>query len=168
MVKRCLFSKWFWLAVAVAGGICAYFFWQQTPEAKIAAKIHLLAESASRTAGQKTSIELWNLHRFRSVFAPQVQVQFHFHALEGNYTPEELGALLMRFWKVTDFAHFEASDIAIEVLENDRASAGFTGILKAKHHGKRVEEIRELQCTLLLQDNQWLITEIRVRNILDK
>ncbi|MBO5762339.1 MAG: hypothetical protein J6R85_00560 [Lentisphaeria bacterium] len=168
MVKRLIFSKWAWLAAAVLLGIGGWIFWRQTPEAKIIAKVQLLAESASRPAGQKTSLELWNLHRFRSLFAPQVQIQFRFHDLEGSHTPEELGSLLMRFWKVTDFARFEASDIAVDFPEKDRACAGFTGILKAKHRGKHVDEIRELQCHFQRMDDQWMITEIHVRNILEK
>lgn len=63
----------------------------------------------------------------------------------------------------------DVRDILITIEAPDRARAVFTGTLDGRlKDGRAISEVRDLFCTLEKREDRWLITNLSVRDVLEK
>ena len=103
------------------------------------------------------------------VFAPECRIDFHHELFGGIYKVEEIASSLARARAMFRTCTVDFRDLSITIDPPDRATAYLTGTLDARlNDGKTVNEVRDLECKLKKIDNHWLITDIAVRDVLEK
>ncbi len=162
-----------WLAVAAVAAVAlgSWLVWsRETPEAKVKAAIRDMASCVTKPAGMKTSAELLKVHAFTGLFAPRCRLELHHAMATGEFTPEELGANLVRFFNMVDHARGAVEDVEVTLQGPDRATAEFTGILSGKDRSGAVfAERRELRTELVRdEEGHWHITSAVIRELLER
>ena len=114
-----------WLAVAAVAAVAlgSWLVWnRETPEAKVKAAIRDMASSVTKPAGMKTSAELLKVHAFTGLFAPRCRLELHHAMATGEFTPEELGSNLVRFFNMVNRARGAVEEIEVTLHGPDRAA----------------------------------------------
>ena len=158
------------LVVLALGGVSLWYISRDSDEAQIRWTLKELCRIASKHEGEQTGTLLLKTHAVENVFGPNCRIDFHHEQVfVGNYTLEELQSLLARsrmFFKTCDV---EVRDLSITVTPPDKATVYLTGTLDGVlKSGTVVNEVRDLKCTLKKLDGHWKITDISVRDVLEK
>ncbi len=170
MVRR--FRRWLVGLVLVAiavGGAGWYWFYRQSDEAAIHRLLEQLAYSASRAEKEKTSTGLWKVHSVGELFLPETELEFRTEMFSGKYSPEEIKSNLQRFRQVMRESTVRYRDLELTLTPPDQATVVFTGQLIGRtRDGRRVDEVRNLVCSLRKSEGKWKVARISVRDILEK
>lgn len=165
-------KKWFYLIlipILALGGLSLWYLTRDSDEAQIRKTLDNLCDIASKRENEKNAMAMLKINSTDKVFAPECKIDFRHEMFSGTYTPTELTSLLARSRGVLKDCKIGIRDLAITVEPPARASAVFTGLLKATmNDGSRVDEVRELFCTFQKIEDRWLIDNISVRDILEK
>lgn len=161
---------WFvFLAVLGLGGASLWYLIRDGDEARIKATLRELCRIASRQEDEKAGSGLLKMRAVETVFAPQCRIDFRHEMFGGTYTTEEIAATLMRSRALFRFCKVDFRDLSITIVPPDRATTCFTGTLEGRlNDGKSVNEVRDLECKLQKIENRWRITDIAVRDVLEK
>ena len=162
-----------WLVIAAVAAVLlgSWLLWnRETPEAKVKAAIREMASCVTKPAGMKTSAELLKVHTFTGLFAPHCRLALHHAMATGEFTPEELGSNLVRFFNMVNRARGAVEEIEVTLHGPDRAAAEFTGILEGEDRsGATFEERRELRTELVLdEEGHWRIASVVIRDLLER
>jgi len=157
------------LAVVALGGASLWYLSRDSDEAQIRATLRELCRIASKYEDEKAGGGLLKMRAVENVFAPECRMDFHHEMFGGTYTIEEIAATLMRSRAMFRTCAVDFRDLSVTIAPPDRATTDFTGTLDARlNDGKTVNEVRDLECKLRKIDNRWRITEIAVRDVLEK
>ena len=157
------------IPILVLGGISLWYLTRDNDEVQIRKTLNELCDIASKRANEKNAMALLKINSTNKIFAPECRIDFHHEMFSGTYTPAELTSLLARSRGILKECDVKIRDLAITVEPPDKASAVFTGLLDATmNDGSRVDEVRELFCTLRKIEDRWLIDSMSVRDILEK
>jgi len=161
---------WFiFLAVLGLGGVSLWYLNRDSDEAQVRETLRELCRIASRQADEGAGSGLLKMRMVEKVFAPECRIDFHHELFGGTYKVEEIASSLARARAMFRTCTVNFRDLSITIDPPNRATAYFTGTLDARlNDGKTVNEVRDLECKLKKIDNHWLITDIAVRDVLEK
>lgn len=164
--------KRFWfaiLAMAVIGGVSLWYLNRDSDEAQVRHTLRELCRIASKNEGEKNTTGLLKMRAVETVFAPECRIDFRHEMFGGTYKTEEIAAALARSRTIFRSCDVDFRDLSITIQPPDRATAYFSGTLDARmSDGKTVSEARDLECKFRKIDKRWLITDIAVREVLEK
>lgn len=159
----------FILAMLALGGASLWYLNRDSDEAQVRQTLRELCRIASKHEGEKNSTGLLKMRAVEGVFAPECRIDFRHEMFGGTYKTEELASALMRSRTIFRSCDVNFHDLSIVMAPPDRATAYFAGTLDARmSDGKSVSEARDLECKFRKIDNRWLITDIAVREVLEK
>lgn len=157
------------LAVLGLGGVSLWYLGRDSDEAQVRSTLRELCRIASRQENEKVGSGLLKMRAVESVFAAQCRMDFRHEMFGGTYTTEEIAATLMRSRALFRTCTVDFRDLLVTIDPPDRATAYFTGTLEGRlNNGKTVNEVRDLECKLKKIEDRWKITDIAVRDILEK
>jgi len=155
------------LVVLGAGGW--YFFLRSTDREKVLGRLNDLAEYVTKAPGEKGTGLLLKSQLIGRLFADHCEISVDFHNLSGSYTPEELGANLVRSRQFVETIQLSFYDTSVRFPQPDTALLDTTGqVLGKAKNGDRFREVRELAFTLKKIDGKWRFTVCRIREVLRK
>lgn len=160
------------LVLLILVGVGGVWYWQyNTPEAQIRRLMAELCSIASKPAGENAALGVLKINRTDKIFAPSCRIDVQHQYVDGSLNPSEITSMLARYRPL--FAEVQINMRDMEIMigpESDQASVYFTGILRGtpKKGGGRVEEVRDLFCRLKKIDDHWRISEIAIREVLEK
>lgn len=157
------------LAVLALGGASLWYLNRDGDEAQVKATLRELCRIASKQEDEKAGSGLLKMRAVENVFAPQCRMDFRHEMFGGTYTTEEIAATLMRSRALFRTCKVDFRDLSLTIDPPDQATAYFTGTLEGRlNDGKSVNEVRDLECKLKKIETHWRITDIAVRDVLEK
>lgn len=157
------------MALAVGLGVWVYFDTRTSPEAQVKKVLRELCESGTKADGDGTTSGIVKCRGAMNLFAAETELRFGTDFFSGNTNPEEIAANLNRFRMLFSQVTIGMKDVKITFKSPEEATVDFIGTLHGTlKSGSRVDELRELICTLKKQDDKWRITALRVREILER
>ncbi len=168
MVK--LKRYWPVLAAFAAGlGVWCYVYTRTSPEAQVRKVLRELCESGTKADSDGATSGIIKCRGAMALFAADTELRFGTDFFSGHTNPEEIAANLNRFRMLFSQVTVAMKDVKIKFKSPEEATVDFIGTLRGVlKSGSRVDEIRELICTLKKQDGKWRITALRVREILER
>ncbi len=159
----------FLLTVVALGGVSLWYLKQDSDEGKIKDTLRALCQIASKADGEKNTTNLLKMRAIDNVFAPECRINFHYDLFNGTYKTEEVVSAWGRSRGLFRSCNVDLRDLSITVTPPDKAVAYFTGTLDAQlTDGSKISEVRDLECRLQKFENDWKITDISIRNVLEK
>ncbi len=156
------------LLLALAGGAWWYFS-RLTPEAQVLRVVHELRDCATKGEGESGAGSLFKGQAGGKLFANEPELILPHGFFNGRSTPEEISANLIRFRSMFDQVRIGVKDAIVTMISPDEARVEFGGTLHGKlKTGARVDDVRELICTVKRIDDHWKITSLRVRDVLER
>lgn len=157
------------LALAVGLGVWIFFYTRTSPEAQVRKVLRELCESGTKADGDGATSGIIKCRGAMALFAADTELRFGADFFSGHTNPEEIAANLNRFRMLFNQVTVGMKDVKIKFKSPDEATVDFIGTLRGTlKSGSRVDELRELICTLKKQDDKWRITALRVREILER
>jgi hypothetical protein len=170
MVKNKKFIIFTIFIISVIGTFLVYHhFTELTPEEQIRKRLSDFLAKASKKSGDKLSTGLLKSQALKGFFVPECSFQIGVSSFSGKYTPEQIYANSMRYRTLFKQAKFMADDVEITFISPIRSRVDFTGTLSGEtKSGKRIDNYRNLSCIVDFIDNKWLISEVKMREIIKK
>ncbi len=157
------------LVFLILGGISFWYLTRDSEELKIKRIVHALCSLTSKPENESAAMGALKISKSDEVFAPKCRFEFKYEMFSGNYTPREITANLARYWAMFQWSAVTMSDLQILEVNQENASAVFTGFLNGVTAGnKKIEEARDLYCKFIKTDGNWRISELIIREILEK
>ena len=153
--------------------VAAFFIYQHfaelTPEQQIRNRLSNFLTKASKNPGDKLSTGLLKSQALKGFFVPQCSFQIGVSSFSGKYTPEQIYANSMRCRTLFKRVKFKADDVEITFISPTCARVDFTGTLSGEtKSGKNINNYRNLSCIINFIGNKWLISEVKIREIIKK
>ena len=156
------------IALIVCGAAVFLTCIRQDDNAKIRRvifKFVRLAEKPDHASAAELAVKLRTL---QTVFCDEVTLDIRHPAISEKYSPRSLEPLLVRYRKHFNHADASLSDLEINI-SGERADALFsvhlTGVTLRRH---RVDEVRDVNCTLIRADGAWRIEKVSITNVLER
>ena len=165
MVKKFLFL----LVLVVAGAAIWFFFLRSNDKERVLAALQEAAAAASKDRNETTSAMLLKTQTVGSCFADSCSFQLDEQMFAGDYTPEDIGANLVRMRQVFTESRLSYYDQEVLFPRENEAVINFTGNLKGTlRSNDQVNEAREIQAKLRKIDGKWKFYSFKVREIIKK
>ena len=138
-------------------------------ENKVKKQFALLAELVSKGSDEKPLAMIEKTQRIRSLFADTCVLKVSINSLSGSYSPEEIAAYATRVRAYFVRLSLRFYDLDIGFPETDTAEVMLTAKLTGSlMDGARVNEIREVACTLTKAGTTWLFSNFEVVEVLTR
>ncbi len=166
MVKRTVILL---LTLIIAAAAVYFCFFRDTPEEKVRRVLSELCESLSKPEGEKLAATLMKNKSLEKIFAEPVSVQIQQAMFNGEYTIAGLQASAARIHMMFSDLKISADDVTVELTSPESASVFFSGRLQGITKNRtKVDEVRDLLCTLKLIDDDWKISAVQIQEVLAK
>ena len=133
--------------------------------------MHELCSITSKNSGENPALGALKANRADKVFAPKCRLNFKVRLWDGDVTPTEIGARLVRVHALFQWCKITFSDLQTEIRGDEAHvifTGNFTGVSKQDGRNK-IDEIRDIEGKLARDpQGNWKIYSLDVRNILDK
>ena len=158
------------LLIFVAAAFFVYqYFVKPTPEQQIRNRLSNFLTKATKNSGDKLSTGLLKSQALKGFFVPKCSFQIGVSSFSGKYTPEQIYANSMRYRALFKRVKFMADDVEVTFISPTRARVDFTGTLSGEtQSGKSINNYRNLSCIVDYIDDKWLISEVKIREIIKK
>ena len=170
MVKfsfRSIFSLF--IILAAAGAAAWFWFGRESEEHRIKLQLQELCSRAARNADRSAASALLQGQSVARLFAPECVLEIRTGMFSGRYTPEEIGANVMRVNAMLLHSELSVSGVTVRLIDENNAEAEFTGRFRGTmKNDAQIDEIRELICNFRKIDGEWKISAIQVRDVLEK
>ena len=156
--------------VFLAAGIVVLFLCRDTDEKRLRQTLKELCVLGSKSTGQNPALGALKANRADKVFAPRCRFNFGIHVWDGECTPTEIGAKILRIQALFQWIKLDFADLVMTV-ENDKAHVSFSGSFRgvSKQGGNKIDEIRDVEAQLVKQKNgEWKFTSMDIRKVLEK
>ena len=152
--------QWWHIAVPVLilvlGGLSFWYLNRNTDEAEIRLTLKQLCSVGSKAESE-------------SAAADPCRLDFRHSMFQGDFSVSEIAANIARFRMLFQTVQIEIRDLHITVTPPDGAQVYFTGLLDGvARNGEQVGEVRDLFCKLKKVDGKWRISEMNIREVLEK
>ena len=161
---------WVVLLFLLGAAAAVFFFCRDTDEKRVRQTLKELCSFGSKSSGENPALGALKANRADKVFAPKCRFNFGILLWDGECTPTEIGAKVLRIQALFQWIRLDFSDLQ-SVVENDQAQVSFTGQFTgvSKQGGSKVDEIRDIEAVLVKQKNgEWKITSMNIRKVLEK
>ena len=156
------------LAVVVAAFLLYNFFFKDEEEA-VRKQFEVLAESTSKEPGEQPLIAIQKAGQIGSLFADICRLKVTTTPFSGEYTPKEIidRTIMARasFAQATIKFYDVNIDFPIDGVANVVATVRLTG---KSSREKDVTDTHEIEAILKKIDGDWLFTELKVVEVLEK
>ena len=162
-------KKTVFLFIAIVLGIVIAYYFFQTEEAKVRKKLYLLSELISKEGEEAALITAQRGHRIIALFNNQCRYETYTNSYSGSYNQQQIArqALAAR----SRFINLELKlfDISIEFPYKTRANVTLTANITGKTKiGEEIDHSHEIEVILYKVEKKWLISHIKVVEILVK
>ena len=163
------------LLLAIASAVIFYMC-RDTDEKQLRRMLDELCEIVSKSSGENHAVSGLKANRADKVFAQRCEIKSGRSLFDGNYTPTELGASIMRFKALFQQINVSYSDLVTAVGSpgadgKKRAKIYFTGtcsgVLK-NNPNEKIEEIRDLSGLAIKDEKGWRIVALDIVKVLEK
>ena len=154
----------------LAAAAVTLFFCRDTDEKRVRQTLKELCSFGSKSSGENPALGALKANRADKVFAPKCRFNFGILLWDGECTPTEIGAKVLRIQALFQWIKLDFSDLQ-SVIEKDKAQVSFSGRFTgvSKQGGSKVDEIRDIDAALVKQKNgDWKITAMHIRKVLEK
>jgi hypothetical protein len=157
------------VVLVVGAGIFAYNHFFQSEESKIKKRFDLFSKWGSKDSVENKLITANRVNNIKTLFAENCNIQAPAYSVSRNYKPQDISSIALMVLS----QYFELSlrfyDIEINIPEKESANAVLTAKLSGKlTTGEYVNEIHELECVLIKIEEDWLFSEIKIVDVLEK
>ncbi|HJH05286.1 hypothetical protein [Victivallis vadensis] len=165
--------QWWHIAVPVLilvlGGLSFWYLNRNTDEAEIRLTLKQLCSVGSKAEGESAAAGAIKLQRSNELFTDPCRLDFRHSMFQGDFSVSEIAANIARFRMLFQTVQIEIRDLHITVTPPDGAQVYFTGLLDGvARNGEQVGEVRDLFCKLKKVDGKWRISEMNIREVLEK
>lgn len=155
--------------ILVLGGLSFWYLNRNTDEAEIRLTLKQLCSVGSKTEGESAAAAAIKLQRSNELFTDPCRLDFRHSMFQGDFSVSEIAANIARFRMLFQTVKIEIRDLHITVTPPDKAHVYFTGLLDGiARNGEQAGEVRDLFCELKKTDGQWRISEMNIREVLEK
>lgn len=155
--------------LAVAGVIVYFTCFRENERTKVIKVLTELCQVSSKKSGTNPIALALALQKSDKIFAPEIELDFHHHLFNRKFTCSELTARIAQIQAMFQWLQIKAEKIQVSIHQ-DRALITFTGILDGvtKNSKQKVSEVRDIDCELQKISNKWLITAMKIQEVLEK
>lgn len=150
------------LAAVLVAVVAIWWLLGDDPEARVRQAHAELADLVSRTQDQSDAgLSVLQLRRLEAMFAASLSVSGDADNLVGNYSPQEIVALVVRAHSAFDRVELRFGEITVEFPEEALAVARFSASLDAVEtagdevSGDAVTETRAVESRMRDIDGEW-------------
>lgn len=165
-------NKKLWIILTAAITMAtACWWWSRAVDDRtlITRQLRKFSDNASKYSGEGTTQAIVKSKALEKIFAKSCRVELDIDFISGTFSPEEIAAKAISYRRFFDTAVISLNDIKVETISTTRANATMTAALDGRSkEGKRVNEFRDLECTLEKPNDIWLISGISIKPILEK
>ena len=158
------------LLTVIAAGIAVFFLLRSdSDEVKVKKVLDRLCVMGTRREGENPAAAALMINKTDEIFSSEVRISGAGGLFDGVKTPSGIMADLARYRAVFRRVTVRAQDAEVSFPEKDRAAVVFSGTLSGDTKtGTTVSEARDVECTLLRIDGLWKISELTVREVLER
>ena len=157
------------ILILIAGVAVYYFFFYENDERAIQKRFDFLEENMSKKADESQISALKRLTAIKTVFTQNVYFEIENRSMAGEYLSSEIarraGGLRAQFTRLTLKFYDVNIDLSQGLTAAVMATARITG---NKKNGEQAAETRELEFGLKKTDGDWLISEVKAVEVLEK
>ncbi len=141
----------------------------ESEEKQVRRRFDRLSEWVSKDSGETIVTAARKVRSIASIFAHDCSVVTEEPSLSGAWGREDIANRATQIRSsFTDF-RLRFYDLDVAFVGRDSASALFTGRVTGwTRYQERVDESREVTCTLVRVDGEWVLTRIEVVAVLEK
>jgi len=165
MVNR----KWALAVVVAAAGIFGAFALFPGEETKVKKQFSLLESYASKEEGEKILAMAEKMRNLEFLFSEPCEIEALPYSLSGSLKRGEIASLAARARMHFSHLTMEFHDLSVSFPEEGTAKAVVTGRVKGKTiSGEEVYEVREMECVLKKNHDQWLFEHWGIVEVLKR
>ena len=152
-----------------SAGVIAFFCLRDSEEAKVRRVLYSFCRMASKKRGENAAAAALMISRTDRIFAAEFDVNIGQGMFNGKLNPTRMTSELARYRAIFEQVEVKAQDIEISFPQPDQAAVVFSGTLRGTtKKGKSISEARDVECTLIRQPRGWLISELVIREVLER
>lgn len=159
------------ILLAVVIGLILFWTLRDTDEKRIRRTLDELCRIGTKSSGENPALGALKANRADRVFAPRCRFNFRVNTFDGEYTPTEIGAKILRIQTMFQWLKLSTSEVEISVQQGT-GRVFFTGELSGvTKHGRseKINEIRDIEASLVKNDKgEWKFSAMKIRNVLEK
>jgi hypothetical protein len=157
------------VVLVVAAGIWVTLRSSETEERRISKQLDRLADWVSKDPEEPIFATARKIRRIASLFADDCKIVTEEPSLSGAHGSEDIADRVARVRSTFTDLRLRFYDLDIAMAGRDSANAMFTGRItgRTRYQG-RVDESREVACTLVRTEGEWLFARIEVVPVLER
>ncbi len=141
-------------------------------EKRVIRQFELLSQYVEKRAGEDLIAASGRIKKISKLFAHQCEFKIEddpFYSFTGSYTREEIGGYALRGRSYFSDLSLWFDDYKVKFLDKATAQVQLTGRLTGRSNvGEKVDEVRELLCTLKKIEDVWLFERFEVVEVLKR
>lgn len=150
-------------------GIIAFFIFFQNEEAKIKKQFKSIADKIEKAPVENQIIAAANAKKISEMITNPCRINAPGYSFSRDISPGELSRFVLARRSLYSKLSLKFYDFIIDFPEKNSARVSVTEIIKGTlKTGELVEDLHELECTLIKIEDNWRLTEITVVEVLRK
>lgn len=153
-------------------GILSWRYLLPNEEKRVIQRFELLSQYVEKKANEDIFSTANRIKNLIQLFANPCEFKIEgdpFYSLSGTYTREEVGSYALRGRSYFSDLSLRFGDYKVEFFDKETAHVQLTGRLIGRApSGEKVDEVRELLCTLKRVEKTWLFARLEVVEILKR
>lgn len=150
-------------------GIIAFFIFFQSEEEKVIKQFKLIADKIEKEPGENQIIAAANAKKISEMLTDPCRVNAPAYSFSRDISPDELPRFFLAKRSLYSEISLKFYDFLIDFPEKNSALVSVTEIMKGTlKTGEIVEDIHELECTMINIEDSWRLKEISVVEVLKK
>lgn len=154
------------------GGILSWRYLLPSEERRVIQRFELLSHYVEKKGNEDILSTANRIKNLSQLFANPCEFKIEgdpFYSFSGTYTREEVGGYALRGRSYFATLSLRFSDFKINFPDRETALVQLTGRLSGNSTaGEKIDETRELLCTLKKKDKIWLFSRLEVVEILKR
>lgn len=162
--------KYIVLVVLIVGiAIFAYNHFFQSEEAKVKKQFDLLSKWITKDSAENKLVTASRVNNIKTLFAENCHIEAPAYSVSRNYKPQDISSIALMILSQYSKLSLRFYDIEINIPEKASAYAVLTAKLSGKlTTGEYADEIHELECSLSKIEDDWLLSEIKIVDVLER
>lgn len=151
-------------------GIAAFFIFRPESEAdRVKEVLFTLCRMGSKKQGDNAAAAALMISKTDKIFADKFRIKISDGMFDGEFDPSRMTSELARYRAVFRDVKVSVQDFEVSFPAENTAVVICSGVLNGDmKNGKAVSEARDIECHLVKSAGNWKITELVIRDILEK
>ena len=157
------------IALLLIISVMAFYFFLQSEEGKIRKQLNLLTELISREGEEPTIMLAQKARKTGLLFTETCEYESKSHSYSGHYTRQDITRQTAAARSQFSSLKLKLYDLQIEFPTEETAKVILTASVKGKTKaGEEVNDTHEIELTLKKIEKEWLISYVKIVEVLVK